>query len=356
MDGQCLRALVVSLLTGQSGDLRPPFRQCLRALVLSLLTALPLTVRADDFAVGQIVLPKPAETADQQGAKPGPRLIILPMPVKAIDGDRLSVGESWILKKDALSLDQAIDYYSEEIRRNPKDAAAWTQRGLASSAKGDPVKAVKDFTESLRLGMTDVSAYAGRGAAFLASGDIDSAIKDLTKALEIDPRNAAVYSDRGIAWTCKAEYDKAIKDLSESIKLNPGNPLAFSARAEAWKIKGDFAKSAEDYATTAGLDPKDSDAHNECAWILATCPVANVRNGAKAVEHATKACELEDWKNGDFLETLAAACAEQGDFAKAIKWQTQAIDLAPTAADKIALQEQMALYKAGKPYREELPK
>jgi tetratricopeptide (TPR) repeat protein len=318
--------------------------------------ALPPAVRADEFAVGQIVLPKPAATANQEGAKPGLTPILLPMPVKAIEGDRLSVGEAWILKKDVQSLDQAIDFYTAEIRKNPKDAAAWTQRALASSAKGDPAKAIKDFTESLRLGMTDINAYAGRGAAFLATGEIDNAIKDLTKALEIDPRNAAVYSDRGIAWTCKSDYDKAIKDLSEAIKLNPQNSLAFSARAEAWKIKHEFAKAAEDYATTAQLDPKDSDAHNECAWILATCPVAGVRNGAKAVVHATKACELEDWKNGDFLETLAAACAEQGDFPAAIKWQTKALDLAPTAADRIALQEQMALYKAGKPYREELPK
>ena len=60
------------------------------------------------------------------------------------------------------------------------------------------------------------------------------------------------------------------------------------------------------------------------AWILTKCPDERIRDGKRAVESATKACELSGWKEPISLETLAAACALSGDFESAVKWQTKA--------------------------------
>ena len=49
--------------------------------------------------------------------------------------------------------------------------------------------------------------------------------------------------------------------------------------------------------------------------MLATSPDAKLRNGRRAIELATRACELTKYKAAYILSTLAAAYAETGDFA-----------------------------------------
>jgi hypothetical protein len=66
---------------------------------------------------------------------------------------------------------------------------------------------------------------------------------------------------------------------------------------------------------------------NDFAWFLALCPDDSQRNGKLAVTYATKACELSEWKEANFIGTLAAAYAEVGDFDAAIKYQRQAMDI-----------------------------
>jgi hypothetical protein len=95
----------------------------------------------------------------------------------------------------------------------------------------------------------------------------------------------------------------------------------------------------------------DAKAYNQLAWIMATCPDPRYRNAREAVAHGTKACELRAWKSWGYIDTLAAAYAEAGDFEQAVKWQTKAVELAGKN-DKQAVREHLELYKAGKPYRE----
>ena len=53
------------------------------------------------------------------------------------------------------------------------------------------------------------------------------------------------------------------------------------------------------------------------AWMLATSPYSEMRNGAEAVRYAGHAASLANRQDPELLDTLAAAYAENGDFDQA---------------------------------------
>ncbi|UCC99277.1 MAG: hypothetical protein JSW66_05205 [Phycisphaerales bacterium] len=91
------------------------------------------------------------------------------------------------------------------------------------------------------------------------------------------------------------------------------------------------------------------------AWLQATCPIAEFRDGPKALENATRACELADWKDYRYFGTLAASYAEVGDFNSAVKWQKEAVDSVTedtSAESRSNYESRLNLYQSGKPYRQ----
>ncbi len=90
-------------------------------------------------------------------------------------------------------------------------------------------------------------------------------------------------------------------------------------------------------------------ASGNMAWLLATCPADEIRDGQKAVELAKQTCEFTGWKSPSAIDTLAAAYAEAGDFAAAMAAEEKAIEIAP---DEPTFKLRAALYENGKPYRE----
>ena len=164
------------------------------------------------------------------------------------------------------------------------------------------------------------------------------------------------YVSRGLAWFDARQYHFAIADFNEAIRLNPWCEVAYQDRANALEAQGRFAEAQVDYKSAIQLDPGFANPYNSLAWMYATCPDAQFRDGKQAIANARHACELSDWKEADYLGTLAAASAEIGDFAAAVRWQTEALRLhRGSEENRRGFAERLELYKAGKPYRMPAP-
>ena len=255
-------------------------------------------------------------------------------------------------------LDKAIANHTKAIRLDPKYASAYNERAEVYDKKGMHDKATADRTESARLDPDmAASSYRNRGWVDFMKGEYDKAIADYTEAIRLDPEYFRAYHERAQAYDKKGEHDKAIADYSECIRLDP---RASHYNERGWVYhdkKGEYDKAIADYDKALRLDPNFAEALNNLAWLYATCPDEKYRDGKKAVENANKACQLTAGGNWRFVDTLAAAYAESGDFEKAKEWESKAIEL--PATDKSAKAEMVSrleLYKQGKPYREERKK
>jgi len=97
---------------------------------------------------------------------------------------------------------------------------------------------------------------------------------------------------------------------------------------------------------------------NALAWWQATYPSAEIRNGAKAIEKAKKVCEMTTgWNKTNSFDTLAAAYAEAGNFAAAVREQERAIELIIRQGNKSApkgFERRRNLYKSGCAFRESI--
>ena len=93
---------------------------------------------------------------------------------------------------------------------------------------------------------------------------------------------------------------------------------------------------------------------NNLAWRLATCPQAALRDGARAVELAREADRLAGGKNPDYLDTLAAAYAEAGQFPQAVEAAERALTLAVAQSNPRMedIRARLKLYQGGSPFHE----
>jgi tetratricopeptide (TPR) repeat protein len=373
-------------------------RIAFRAIVaLAIIASLPVRSHAADSWVGKRVMPKKADiqigyTDDNDKVVYICRITDPILTVLGENDDFIKVNQNrtdgWFEKKDAVLLSEAVTYFAERIQKDPKDAFAYGSRGVALQDKGDVEAALKDYAEAIHLqpesstwhvyrgtlyqGKNDIKqaladfdeavrvkpkqalGYCVRADAYRSSGDLDHAIADYTKAINLDSEDPESLNARGELHEAKKEYDSAVKDFTAAIKLDPKFAGAYNNRGIVYKKTKEYGQALADYRAALKLEPKSDGPLNNLAYLMAACPDEKVRNGKKAVEYATKACERSDWKRWEMLDTLAIANAEAGNFAEATRLEKKAMELGvPDKLDQEALTQRLKLFEASKPYHEQ---
>ncbi|MGE3314582.1 MAG: prolipoprotein diacylglyceryl transferase family protein [Planctomycetaceae bacterium] len=152
--------------------------------------------------------------------------------------------------------------------------------------------------------------------------------------------------------------NKTIRETTAALEANPDATEPRLARAEAWHKLRDDKQAVDDLESAVRADDRSAVAHNRLAYLLATSPDDSVRDGGRAVTHAKRACELTDENEPDYLDTLAAACAEAGNVQDAVTTVEKAAALAWKSGnladrDQVpGMRERMRSYVAAVPYRD----
>jgi tetratricopeptide (TPR) repeat protein len=278
--------------------------------------------------------------------------------VRAVNGPWLWLvaetggARGWAKVEQVIPIEQAIDYFTDQIRANPS-SANYVSRGRIWKDRKEYDIAIADFNEAIRLDPNSDAAYNSRGVAWKAKQEYDKAIADYGQAIRLDPKYATAYLNRGNAWDESKSFDKALSDYEEAIRLDPKFVWAYQRRGFVRMKTGHCDRALADFNEAIRLDPKDPWGYARRAALEATCPEPMYRDRTKAVADATRAIDLDKTDEAYFREALAAAYAEAGDFEAAVKWQTKAIDLLPKDDETTRkdYEARLTLYRSQQPYR-----
>jgi tetratricopeptide (TPR) repeat protein len=272
-------------------------------------------------------------------------------------------GELYIKKGDTQS---ALEQLTKALEKQPQNITALLVRaGLYYELK-EPDKALADIDEAIRIQPAFVQPHLMRAEILAASERIDEAIAGLEKLLQAAPGNLRILSQLGTFYMIDSQPRKAIDVFSRVLEQESDNGRALRFRADAYLNLGQHAEAIADFDRALQELEPDEGLLNNFAWVLATSPEDNLRDGKRAIELATKAAEMSDYQTPHVLSTLGAAYAETGDFDTAKKWSAKSIELsqkeldsAETDADrqrieteKAQLEKELATYEEGKPVRE----
>lgn len=329
-------------------------RFCLIAFLSCLV--LPVFGRsADNTWVGQRVMPKMnCELKEKGRVIKDSKLNRVPYIVVQTQDDWLLVGDrvpGWVKATDIVPLAEAVAYYSEVLKKTPTDTLALVRRAIAQQALGQFDPAIADYSAVIKAEPKNSLALNNRGSVYSRKKDHAKALADFTAAIQLDPKYSQAYINRGSLHADQEKWDLALADFDKALELDPHDARAHYNRGSVWEAKGNQEKAIVEYKEAIRSNTRDPLAYNNLAWILATSANNQIRDGKIAVEVATKACDLTNWKDSENLDTLAAAFAETGNWAKAVETQEIAVRLSTTADAKADLQTRVELYKQQKPFR-----
>jgi membrane associated rhomboid family serine protease/Tfp pilus assembly protein PilF len=207
----------------------------------------------------------------------------------------------------------------------------------------------QSFQQALRVAPREEQPHEEMGAYYLAQKQYDRAIEQFQEAIRLTEGDAQPRLEVGIAYQLRGDPQKAQQIFKQVLGENPHTAEGRRLLASNYVLLADrqaqqklYADAVHNYQEALRLEPDLAPAHNNLAWLYATCDDPKFRNGKAALEHAEIAVNLSQWREGEFIDTLAEAYFANGQYQQAVEIQKKALAVDP---DNKELQEHMARYR-----------
>ena len=288
--------------------------------------------------------------------------------------------------------DEALELIDKAIKIDPERAASYIVKAQIYLDMNKFDESAQAAGKAIKLDRQNFTAMLLRAQAYLAAEKYDDALEDVDEALELEPQSVGGIHMRAMIYASKEDYKKSISDLETLVngvpfpanqtyqiqlasifnanlepkkavrmytkllrQLPKQSPLrlnVFRGRGDAYLSLAKHKEAVKDYDEALKLDKEDDHTLNNLAWVLSTSNQEDVRDGKRAVELATKACEVTEFKEAHILSTLAAGYAESGDFENALKFIKQGLEISKRDEQKESMTKEMGFYEKKKPFRE----
>jgi serine/threonine-protein kinase len=244
--------------------------------------------------------------------------------------------------------------FDRALLEHPRDF--WLTRHALSRRGSDPGAAIGLAHSAIAVRPRDAMVYCTLSWCLGQRGNWQAALAAAERAIKSDLDAPHGYVVRGLARREMKNLPEAVADFQRAIKLDPAQAWSRYNLGRVYQQLGRYAEAEQAYLGAIQVQPSAYGSYQFLAQLQATCPDDKVRDGKRAVEYATTACERSRWKDPSCLDVLAAAYAEAGQFDEAVRYQTRALDDPALKGDfRTAAKERLELYKQKKPFREKGP-
>ncbi|MBN2182286.1 MAG: sulfatase-like hydrolase/transferase [Sedimentisphaerales bacterium] len=254
------------------------------------------------------------------------------------------------------------DFSFDQTKEDPKDLIGFHTEyrkvtPLVKEDKHDQVIALCEKLIKLRPDFYEL--YDLMSDTLLKQQDYSRAIPYARKAIQLKPGRYKIHYNLGEAFVQTGQEEAAAEQFNQFLKLAPKSqdmiPQIANVHSRLGYLRArqeKFDLAITHFRETLRLRPNLSKLHI-LAWTLATCPQEDLREPAEAVKLALKCCEITQFKEPAYINTLAVSYAAAGDFPEAVKTARRALDIARLVKQQGLIdksQMYLKMFESGKAY------
>ncbi|MCG3125844.1 MAG: hypothetical protein CHACPFDD_00671 [Phycisphaerae bacterium] len=287
--------------------------------------------------------------------------------------------------------DEARDLFERATKYPPAHFEAYSGLGQLADLRGDP-SAAAGWYEKARDAKPDWSgAWSNLGVVYQKLNRLGDAAECLERSVKLLPTAGVPWNNLSRVYAAQGRMDDALAAAERAVACAPGDAeflthlgnvlvqqrtvkrLSRAAEAYAAAVRGDAARADArqglmlalyelgryDDAFRAAREaatkfPGDARIANQFAWMMATCPRDELRDGAEAVRLVRAVVAPQTGMRPTPLSTLAAGLAETGQFHDAADVAAHAVGMANGEGDAQKAAEigrYLEAYRGGRPWR-----
>ena len=274
----------------------------------------------------------------------------------------------------------AVEQYRKALERLPDSGEVWHNLGVALHRCGRSGEAIEPLRKAVELMPGNLDYRHDLAVVLLGQGKAAEAAEQLKQCVALGPGGAVFGREWADALRAAGKTDEADAVLRNLLKAQPEDIQSLNSLAISLLQKKKTAEAIAVWEKLLRIDPGNAGARhnlegtrllqwseqlrahpgneqlmNNLAWALATSPDAALRNGKQALQLARQAMKQSGGKEPSLLDTLAAAYAEAGQYAEAVRTAREALQMATQQKNQRlaeSLRGRLKLYEQGKPWRD----
>ena len=184
--------------------------------------------------------------------------------------------------------------------------------------------AIQECQRAIDLGYKTEGCWEEKGSCHLEMMEWEAAWRCFNEAIQINTDDLLSIRGRGTASAFLENYQAALVDFHRYLDREPDDVFALNNRCFCYLKLRSWSSAMQDLDRIFVIDSEFAPAWKNLAILQSQSSDWSFRDPIRAVESATKAMELSEWKATKWLPVLADAYESAGDHAQAAVYRQRA--------------------------------